>query len=429
MQWFGNRVYYIVAYWLFYQKFLFRRLIVIVFVINCGSSSLKYQLIDMKNENVMAKGLIERIGMDGSVLKHTPANANTIDISTEIPDHKVAIQLVIEALLDENHGVIKKMSEINAVGHRVVHGGERFTDSMLITTDVIKGIEACCEIAPLHNPPNLHGILACMELLPEVPQVAVFDTAFHQTMPKTAFLYGLPYEMYVKYGLRRYGFHGTSHRYVAQKAAEMMGEHMSDLRIITCHLGNGASLTAIKYGKSVDTSMGYTPLEGLIMGTRSGEIDPAIIPFLMEKENMDATQIDNFLNRRSGILGISGLSSDFRDLEAAANNGDERSQLAIDVFAYKVKKYIGGYVAAMGGVDAIVFTAGLGENSPFMREKICNGLEYLGTRIDPELNKIRGKAREISIKRARTKIFVIPTNEELVIARDTKRICRRIIDL
>lgn len=401
----------------------------IVFVINCGSSSLKYQLIDMKNENVMAKGLIERIGMDGSVLKHTPANANTIDISTEIPDHKVAIQLVIEALLDENHGVIKKMSEINAVGHRVVHGGERFTDSMLITTDVIKGIEACCEIAPLHNPPNLHGILACMELLPEVPQVAVFDTAFHQTMPKTAFLYGLPYEMYVKYGLRRYGFHGTSHRYVAQKAAEMMGEHMSDLRIITCHLGNGASLTAIKYGKSVDTSMGYTPLEGLIMGTRSGEIDPAIIPFLMEKENMDAMQIDNFLNRRSGILGISGLSSDFRDLEAAANNGDERSQLAIDIFAYKVKKYIGGYVAAMGGVDAIVFTAGLGENSPFMREKICNGLEYLGTRIDPELNKIRGKAREISIKRARTKIFVIPTNEELVIARDTKRICRRIIDL
>lgn len=401
----------------------------IVFVINCGSSSLKYQLIDMKNENVMAKGLIERIGMDGSVLKHTPANANTIDISMEIPDHKVAIQLVIEALLDENHGVIKKMSEINAVGHRVVHGGERFTDSMLITTDVIKGIEACCEIAPLHNPPNLHGILACMELLPEVPQVAVFDTAFHQTMPKTAFLYGLPYEMYVKYGLRRYGFHGTSHRYVAQKAAEMMGEHMSDLRIITCHLGNGASLTAIKYGKSVDTSMGYTPLEGLIMGTRSGEIDPAIIPFLMEKENMDAMQIDNFLNRRSGILGISGLSSDFRDLEAAANNGDERSQLAIDVFAYKVKKYIGGYVAAMGGVDAIVFTAGLGENSPFMREKICNGLEYLGTRIDPELNKIRGKAREISIKRARTKIFVIPTNEELVIARDTKRICRRIIDL
>ena len=396
----------------------------IVFVVNCGSSSLKYQLIDMTKESVMAKGLIERIGMDGSVLKHTPGSEEAVEINTEIPDHKVAIQLVIDALTNENHGVIKKMSEINAVGHRVVHGGERFTDSMLINSDVIAGIEACCEIAPLHNPPNLHGIHACMELMPEVPQVAVFDTAFHQTMPKTAFLYGLPYEMYVKYGLRRYGFHGTSHRYVAQKAAEMMGEHMSDLRIITCHLGNGASLTAIKYGKSVDTSMGYTPLEGLIMGTRSGEIDPAIIPFLMEKENLDAQQIDNFLNRRSGILGISGLSSDFRDLEQAANNGDERSQLAIDIFAYKVRKYIGGYVAAMGGVDAIVFTAGLGENSPFMREKICNGLEFLGTRIDPELNKIRGKAREISVKRARTKIFVVPTNEELVIARDTKRICK-----
>ena len=396
----------------------------IVFVVNCGSSSLKYQLIDMTKESVMAKGLIERIGMDGSVLKHTPGSEEAVEINTEIPDHKVAIQLVIDALTNENHGVIKKMSEINAVGHRVVHGGERFTDSMLINSDVIAGIEACCEIAPLHNPPNLHGIHACMELMPEVPQVAVFDTAFHQTMPKTAFLYGLPYEMYVKYGLRRYGFHGTSHRYVAQKAAEMMGEHMSDLRIITCHLGNGASLTAIKYGRSVDTSMGYTPLEGLIMGTRSGEIDPAIIPFLMEKENMDAQQIDNFLNRRSGILGISGLSSDFRDLEQAANNGDERSQLAIDIFAYKVRKYIGGYVAAMGGVDAIVFTAGLGENSPFMREKICNGLEFLGTRIDPELNKIRGKAREISVKRARTKIFVVPTNEELVIARDTKRICK-----
>ena len=396
----------------------------IVFVVNCGSSSLKYQLIDMTKESVMAKGLIERIGMDGSVLKHTPGSEEAVEINTEIPDHKVAIQLVIDALTNENHGVIKKMSEINAVGHRVVHGGERFTDSMLINSDVIAGIEACCEIAPLHNPPNLHGIHACMELMPEVPQVAVFDTAFHQTMPKTAFLYGLPYEMYVKYGLRRYGFHGTSHRYVAQRAAEMMGEHMSDLRIITCHLGNGASLTAIKYGRSVDTSMGYTPLEGLIMGTRSGEIDPAIIPFLMEKEHMDAQQIDNFLNRRSGILGISGLSSDFRDLEHAANNGDERSQLAIDIFAYKVRKYIGGYVAAMGGVDAIVFTAGLGENSPFMREKICNGLEFLGTRIDPELNKIRGKAREISVKRARTKIFVVPTNEELVIARDTKRICK-----
>lgn len=401
----------------------------IIFVVNCGSSSIKYQLLNMNGEQVLAKGLIERIGMEGSVLKHTPTGKYTVDISAEIPDHSVGIQMALDALTNEEYGVIDSMGEIDAVGHRVVHGGERFTDSVLISDDVLNGIEACAEIAPLHNPPNLYGIKACMRLMYNTPQVAVFDTAFHQTMPKVAYLYGLPYEMYVKYGLRRYGFHGTSHKYVAQQAAEMMGEHMSDLRFITCHLGNGASIAAIKYGKSIDTSMGYTPLEGLVMGTRSGEIDPAIIPFLMEKENMNAQQIDDYLNRRSGILGISGLSSDFRDLESAANRGDERSQLAIDIFAYKVKKYIGGYVAAMGGVDAIIFTAGLGENSPFMRDKICNGLEYLGTRIDPELNKLRGKQMEISIKRARVKIFVIPTNEELVIARDTLNICRRIIKL
>lgn len=401
----------------------------IIFVVNCGSSSIKYQLLNMNGEQVLAKGLIERIGMEGSVLKHTPTGKYTVDISAEIPDHSVGIQMALDALANEEYGVIDSMDEIDAVGHRVVHGGERFTDSVLISDDVLNGIEACAEIAPLHNPPNLYGIKACMRLMYNTPQVAVFDTAFHQTMPKVAYLYGLPYEMYVKYGLRRYGFHGTSHKYVAQQAAEMMGEHMSDLRFITCHLGNGASIAAIKYGKSIDTSMGYTPLEGLVMGTRSGEIDPAIIPFLMEKENMNAQQIDDYLNRRSGILGISGLSSDFRDLESAANRGDERSQLAIDIFAYKVKKYIGGYVAAMGGVDAIIFTAGLGENSPFMRDKICNGLEYLGTRIDPELNKLRGKQMEISIKRARVKIFVIPTNEELVIARDTLNICRRIIKL
>lgn len=401
----------------------------IIFVVNCGSSSIKYRLLNMNGEQVLAKGLIERIGMEGSVLKHTPTGKYTVDISAEIPDHSVGIQMALDALTNEEYGVIDSMDEIDAVGHRVVHGGERFTDSVLISDDVLNGIEACAEIAPLHNPPNLYGIKACMRLMYNTPQVAVFDTAFHQTMPKVAYLYGLPYEMYVKYGLRRYGFHGTSHKYVAQQAAEMMGEHMSDLRFITCHLGNGASIAAIKYGKSIDTSMGYTPLEGLVMGTRSGEIDPAIIPFLMEKENMNAQQIDDYLNRRSGILGISGLSSDFRDLESAANRGDERSQLAIDIFAYKVKKYIGGYVAAMGGVDAIIFTAGLGENSPFMRDKICNGLEYLGTRIDPELNKLRGKQMEISIKRARVKIFVIPTNEELVIARDTLNICRRIIKL
>ena len=394
-----------------------------IFVVNCGSSSIKYQLINMENETALAKGMVERIGMEGSLLKHTPAGKYTVDLPGDIPDHATGIKLILQALVNPEYGVITDMADIDAVGHRVVHGGERFADSVLITQDVLKGIEACAEIAPLHNPPNLYGINACMEIMPTTPQVAVFDTAFHQTLPKIAYLYGLPYEMYVKYGLRRYGFHGTSHKYVAQVAASMMQEHMTDLRIITCHLGNGASITAIKYGKSVDTSMGYTPLEGLIMGTRSGEIDPAIIPFLMEKENMTGPQIDDYLNRRSGILGISGLSSDFRDLESAANRGDERSQLAIDLFAYKVKKYIGGYVAAMGGVDAIVFTAGLGENSPFMRDKICNGLEYLGTRIDPERNKVRGKAQEISVKRASVKIFVIPTNEELVIARDTFNIC------
>ena len=400
-----------------------------ILVLNCGSSSVKYKLFDIDSKSVLAQGGAEKIGLEDSFLKLTLPNGEKVILKTSMPEHHSAIQNILNVLTGKEYGCIESFDEIDAVGHRVVHGGERFTDSVLISDDVLNGIEACAEIAPLHNPPNLYGIKACMRLMYNTPQVAVFDTAFHQTMPKVAYLYGLPYEMYVKYGLRRYGFHGTSHKYVAQQAAEMMGEHMSDLRFITCHLGNGASIAAIKYGKSIDTSMGYTPLEGLVMGTRSGEIDPAIIPFLMEKENMNAQQIDDYLNRRSGILGISGLSSDFRDLESAANRGDERSQLAIDIFAYKVKKYIGGYVAAMGGVDAIIFTAGLGENSPFMRDKICNGLEYLGTRIDPELNKLRGKQMEISIKRARVKIFVIPTNEELVIARDTLNICRRIIKL
>ena len=395
-----------------------------ILVLNCGSSSIKYQLFNIETKEVLAKGGIEKIGLEDSFLKFNLPNGEKETIYAPIPEHTAGVRLIIDTLTSEKYGVVKSIAEIDAVGHRMVHGGEKFSASTLLTDEVLEVFEACNDLAPLHNPANLKGVNAVKEVAPEMPQVGVFDTAFHQTMPDYAYMYALPYEYYEKYGIRRYGFHGTSHRYVAQRAAEMMGEHMSDLRIITCHLGNGASLTAIKYGRSVDTSMGYTPLEGLIMGTRSGEIDPAIIPFLMEKENMDAQQIDNFLNRRSGILGISGLSSDFRDLEQAANNGDERSQLAIDIFAYKVRKYIGGYVAAMGGVDAIVFTAGLGENSPFMREKICNGLEFLGTRIDPELNKIRGKAREISVKRARTKIFVVPTNEELVIARDTKRICK-----
>ncbi len=401
----------------------------IVFVVNCGSSSIKYQLINMNGEKVLAKGLIERIGMDGSVLKHTPEGKYTVDINIDVPDHNFGIKLAVDALVNPDYGVIKSMSEIDAVGHRVVHGGERFSDSVLVTPDVLEGIAACAELAPLHNPPNLNGVKACMALMPQVPQVVVFDTAFHQTMPEKAYLYGLPYELYVKYGVRRYGFHGTSHKYVAQEAARMMGGEVSDYRIITCHLGNGSSVAAVKYGKSIDTSMGYTPLDGLVMGTRSGEIDPAIIPFLIVKENMDAEQIDEYLNRRSGVLGISGLSSDFRDLESAAHRGDERSQLAIDVFAYRVKKYIGAYTAAMGGVDAIVFTAGLGENSSSMREKICEGLEYLGTGIDPVKNKARGRNQEINVEGAKVKIFAIPTNEELVIARDTVNICRRIIKL
>lgn len=398
-----------------------------VLVVNCGSSSIKYQLFNMSDESVLAKGLVERIGLEGAVLTHQPAGKDKVVITGDISNHSVGIKLVLEALTDANHGVIASMKEIVAVGHRVVHGGEKFADSVLITPDVMRALEECIEMAPLHNPPNILGINACAELMPGVPQVGVFDTAFHQTMPKAAFLYGLPYEAYEKYGVRRYGFHGTSHKYVSQRAAEMMGQHMSNLRIITCHLGNGSSLAAIKYGKAIDTSMGFTPLEGLVMGTRCGEIDPAIIPFLMKKEGMTPDQMDEYLNKKSGVLGISGVSSDFRDIEDAAGEGNERAQLALDVFAYKVRKYVGGYVASMGGVDAIVFTAGLGENSIEMRDKICNGLEYLGTRIDHEKNNVRGKAQEISVDGAKVKIFVIPTNEELVIARDTKAICGSLI--
>ncbi|WP_371368887.1 Acetate kinase [Sporomusa rhizae] len=394
-----------------------------VLVVNCGSSSIKYQLVNMNDESVLAKGLVERIGLDGSVLTHQPAGKDKVVINADISNHSIGIKLVIEALTDAQHGVISSMQEISAVGHRVVHGGEKFADSVLITPAVMKALEECIEMAPLHNPPNIMGINACSEIMPNVPQVGVFDTAFHQTMPKHAFLYALPYEAYEKYGVRRYGFHGTSHKYVSQQAAELMDEHLTNLRVITCHLGNGASLAAIKHGKCIDTSMGFTPLEGLVMGTRSGGVDPAIIPFLMKKENMTAEQVDNYLNKKSGVLGVSGVSSDFRDIEDAANSGNERSELALEMFAYRVRKFIGSYAAAMGGVDAIVFTAGLGENSVSMRDKICNGLEFLGTRIDPVKNNVRGKAQEISVDGAKVKIFVIPTNEELVIARDTKSIC------
>lgn len=397
-----------------------------VLVVNCGSSSIKYQLVNMNDESVLAKGLVERISLDGSILTHQPEGKDKVVINADIKNHSIGIKLVIDALTDANHGVISDMKDIAAVGHRVVHGGEKFADSVLITPEVMKAIEECIEMAPLHNPPNIMGINACAEIMPGVPQVAVFDTAFHQTMPKHAFLYALPYEVYEKYGIRRYGFHGTSHKYVSQKAAELMGEPITNLRIITCHLGNGASIAAVKYGKCIDTSMGFTPLEGLVMGTRCGGIDPAIIPFLMKKENMTADQIDSFLNKKSGVLGVSGVSSDFRDIEEAANSGNERSELALEMFAYRVRNFIGSYAAAMGGVDAIVFTAGLGENSITMREKICTGLEFLGTKIDPVKNNVRGKAQEISVDGAKVKAFVIPTNEELVIARDTKEICSKL---
>ncbi len=399
----------------------------IILVVNCGSSSIKYQLFNMADESVLAKGLVERIGLEGALLTHQPAGKEKVVLTADIKNHSIGIKMVLEALTNPAHGVLKSMSEINAIGHRVVHGAEKFADSVLITPQVMDALEECIDLAPLHNPPNILGINACTELMPKTPQVGVFDTAFHQTMPKHAFLYGLPYEAYEKYGVRRYGFHGTSHRYVSQKAGELMGEHMTNLRIITCHLGNGASLAAVKNGKSVDTSMGFTPLEGLVMGTRCGEIDPAIITYLMKKEGLSPDQIDTYLNKKSGVLGLSGISSDFRDIEEAANEGNERAQLALDVFAYKVRKYIGGYAAAMGGVDAIVFTAGLGENSISMRDKICLGLEYLGTRIDPVKNNIRGKAAEISVDGAKVKIFVIPTNEELVIAKDTEQICANLV--
>lgn len=391
-----------------------------ILVINCGSSSLKYQLIDMTNEEVLAKGLAERIGIEGSRIKHKPTGKESILIEQPMDTHKVAIELVLEALVDKNHGAISSMDEINAVGHRVVHGGEKFSDSIKIDEEVIKAIDECSDLAPLHNPPNIMGIEACQELMPNTPMVGVFDTAFHQTMPKSSFIYPLPYELYEKYGIRRYGFHGTSHKYVSQRTSKILNKDLDDLNIITCHLGNGASLTAVKNGKSIDTSMGFTPLEGLAMGTRSGDIDPAIITFLMEKENLSIEEINTLLNKKSGVLGISGVSSDFRDIEQAAEKGNERAQLALDKFSNRVKKYIGAYSAIMGGVDAIVFTAGLGENSSEMREKICSGLEFMGIELDTEENKIRGEEKVVSKDSSKVKILVVPTNEELMIARDTK---------
>ena len=398
-----------------------------VFVVNCGSSSLKYQLIDMDNEAVLAKGQFEKIGAEDAIFTHKRPDAEKLERVEPILDHKQALKILLDILVDAEFGVISSMDEIDAVGHRVVHGAEKFADSVLITPAVMEALEECAKIAPLHNPPNIQGIEACEAIMPKVPQVAVFDTAFHQTMPAEAFLYGLPYEAYTELGVRRYGFHGTSHKYVAQRVAELMGKHMSDLRIISCHLGNGSSVAAIKAGRSIDTSMGFTPLSGLIMGTRCGDIDPAIVPFLMDKWDMTYHEIDAIMNKKSGVLGISGVSNDFRVIEEAAEEGNKRAQLALDMFHYKVRSTIGAYAAVMGGVDVIVFTAGIGENGIGNRDAICNGLEYLGTRLDRERNNVRGKETEISVEGSKVKIFVVPTNEEIMIARDTKRITSSLV--
>ncbi len=391
-----------------------------ILVLNCGSSSLKYQLLDMETENALAVGLCERIGIDG---KHKFKNdkGQKIEDDSELKDHNDAIKAVLDMLVNPEHGVIADMSEINAIGHRVVHGGEEFAQSAIITEEVKAAIKQCCELAPLHNPPNLTGIEVCEALMPGVPQVAVFDTAFHQTMDETAYLYALPYELYEKHKIRRYGFHGTSHFYVSRRVADLMGKPVEDLKIISCHLGNGASVCAIDGGKSVDTSMGFTPLEGLAMGTRSGDMDPAIIDFIMEKEGMSIKEVTNLLNKQSGVAGISCVSSDFRDIENAAEAGDKKAAAALSIFTYRVRKYIGAYAAAMNGVDAIVFTAGLGENSAVDRATILSGLTYLGVTCDAEKNNVRGEEREISTSDSTVKAFTIPTNEELVIARDTKK--------
>lgn len=391
-----------------------------VLVINCGSSSLKFQLINAKSENVIAKGLCERIGIEGSQITYTPAGGEKYETVTPMPDHTRAIELVLKELTDPERGVVKSLDEIGAVGHRLVHGGEKFASSTLINDEVIRAIEECNDLAPLHNPANLIGIRACRELMPDTPMAGVFDTAFHQTMPEEAYLYGIPYRFYEEHKVRRYGFHGTSHSYVSRRAAEILGRDYEDLKIIVCHLGNGASISAVRNGKCVDTSMGLTPLEGLIMGTRSGDIDPAIIEYLCNKENKSVHEILNVLNKESGVLGLSGgFSSDFRDLEKAYREGNKAAVRAMKAFIYRVVKYIGAYAAAMNGTDAICFTAGIGENNAFIRATICSYLEYLGISIDEEANAQRGKEIVISAPESRVKVLVVPTNEELAIARET----------
>ena len=389
-----------------------------ILVINCGSSSLKYQLINSDTEAVLAKGLCERIGIDGR-LTYQKAGGEKEVTEAAMPTHKEAIQLVLDALTNEKTGAVKSLAEVNAVGHRVVHGGEKFASSVVINDEVLKAIEECNDLAPLHNPANLIGINACRDLMPGVPMVAVFDTAFHQTMPEKAYLYGLPYEYYEKYAVRRYGFHGTSHSFVSKHAAEFLGLDLNNSKIIVAHLGNGASISAVLNGKCVDTSMGLTPLEGLVMGTRSGDIDPAIMEFIAKKENLDIAGVMNVLNKKSGVQGISKVSSDFRDLESGMNEGNKLCAAALEVFCYRVAKYIGSYVAAMNGVDAIAFTAGIGENAPLVREKVLAYLGYLGISVDAEANGKRGDDCVISTADSKVKVAVIPTNEELAICRET----------
>lgn len=393
-----------------------------ILVINCGSSSLKFQLINAENEKLIAKGLCERIGIDGSRISYTPDGGEKEEKEVPMGNHTDAIRLVLEALTNEKTGVVKSLAEIGAVGHRIVHGGEKFAKSTVIDSEVLAAIEECNDLAPLHNPANLIGINACKELMPDTPMVAVFDTAFHQTMPDKAYMYGLPYEYYEKYKIRRYGFHGTSHRFVSEEAAKMIERPYDQTKTITCHLGNGGSICAVRNGKSIDTTMGFTPMEGLVMGTRAGDVDAAAITFLMEKEGLTPQEMDTILNKKSGVLGISGVSSDFRDIEEASEHGNDRAEMALEVFAYKVAKRIGAYASAMNGVDCIVFTAGLGENSGSIRRLICDYLGYLGVHIDSYNNSLRGKALEISASDSRVRVLVIPTNEELVIARDTKEL-------
>lgn len=391
-----------------------------IFILNCGSSSIKYQLIDMPEKHVTARGLVDKVGLKGSAIIHTPEEGEKIRFEKNIPDHASGIEIILEILTSEEIGVLHSIDEIEAVGHRVVHGGEDFSGSVPITQDVIDAMERNIDLAPLHNPPNLQGIYAIQKLLPHVSQVGVFDTAFHQTMPEHSYMYGLPYELYTKYKIRKYGFHGTSHRYVAQKASELIGKSMQELRIITCHLGNGSSIAAVKNGKSVDTSMGLTPNEGLLMGTRTGDIDAGALLYVAAIEDLSIDDMNKLINKKSGVLGVSGISSDMRELEEAAKKGNERAQLALDMFHFRVKKYIGAYVAVMGGVDAIVFTGGIGENGDESRQEISTGLEFLGLELDHNQNKgLRSEPALISTDTSKVKVIVMPTNEELAIAMDT----------